>query len=73
MHNFSPVPMKIQREDYFNRHRTQMFLERNEFMRRAESAEFELRFQRQKYRTMFFTLVTIILALAWSLTYVVFF
>lgn len=73
MHNFNPVDVNNQREDYLNRHRTRMFLERNDFMQRAETADFELRYQRQKYRTMFFTLVTIILALAWSLTYVVFF
>ncbi|ENX48790.1 MULTISPECIES: hypothetical protein [Acinetobacter] len=72
MHNFSPEHVN-QREACLNRHRTRMFLERNAFMQRAEAAEFELGYQRQKYRTMFFTLVTIILALAWSLSYVVFF
>ncbi|MBK0062413.1 MULTISPECIES: hypothetical protein [unclassified Acinetobacter] len=72
MHKFSPEHFE-QREKYFNRHRTQLFLERNAFLERAETAEFELRYQREKFRTMFLTLLTIILALAWSLTYVVFF
>ena len=70
MLDFEPV---TEREAYLNRHRVRMFLDRNKFKQLAEDAEFELRYQRQKYCTMFATLLTIIFALAGSLAYVVFF